>query len=522
MEFIYHKALSSNATGAASSSGLSDTDLSTRNLDSVELYVEANATDGANFAHGFKNVILESERNNVGVGIYIGVYGATRLGSDPTTAEAVEADPDPSFGLENSTAFLSKNDDIVDIVVESEAGDWSNQAIAYGIRGGNSKLDKHLTNDPIFGTSVRGLRPTLMTYEGDDQVVLEVTASNNGNEYINQNDLNAQAGKQRAVGLFQALVDLGDGNDKLDIRTATRISSNEKMSGSKTISGLSDFFAGPDSATQSIDSAAACDIYESVVLTGRGDDKIDIYNAWNSSILMGDGDDSLTLSAGNDLYVQGGDGTDVVTFEALETQYIGLTENWHKFITSEGSVFVSNDIDSVSIGNAGVDLEEPEVDSKPGPVPVDYKLPVTENSFEGTRKNDDLKGTVRADFITGKKSDDLIRGLKRDDVLIGNLGNDSLEGGRGDDYLNGSRGDDMLTGGRGADVFQISKGDDLVDDFSIAQGDRIALDRSGEYQIVDDSEGVLIMASAKKQMFLDGVDYDDVIAAGVDLFVQPV
>ena len=30
------------------------------------------------------------------------------------------------------------------------------------------------------------------------------------------------------------------------------------------------------------------------------------------------------------------------------------------------------------------------------------------------------------------------------------------------------------------------------------------------------------MASAKNQLFLDGVDYDDVIAAGVDMFVQPV
>jgi hypothetical protein len=30
------------------------------------------------------------------------------------------------------------------------------------------------------------------------------------------------------------------------------------------------------------------------------------------------------------------------------------------------------------------------------------------------------------------------------------------------------------------------------------------------------------MASSKKQLFLEGADYDDVIAAGVDLFVQPI
>ena len=30
------------------------------------------------------------------------------------------------------------------------------------------------------------------------------------------------------------------------------------------------------------------------------------------------------------------------------------------------------------------------------------------------------------------------------------------------------------------------------------------------------------MAGSKQQLFLEGVDYDEVIAVGVDLFVQPV
>ena len=40
--------------------------------------------------------------------------------------------------------------------------------------------------------------------------------------------------------------------------------------------------------------------------------------------------------------------------------------------------------------------------------------------------------------------------------------------------------------------------------------------------IYEDTDGVLIMASAKKQLLLDGVEFDDVVAAGNDLFVQPV
>ena len=125
-------------------------------------------------------------------------------------------------------------------------------------------------------------------------------------------------------------------------------------------------------------------------------------------------------------------------------------------------------------------------------------------------------------MINGKKGDDTLTGKKGDDVLKGANGQDMLIGSKGNDYLDGSKGIDILNGGKGADVFQISKGIDLVEDFSIKQGDRIALDKKGKYTIVNDPDGVLIVASAKRQLFLDGMDYDDVIAAGIDLFVKPV
>ena len=59
-------------------------------------------------------------------------------------------------------------------------------------------------------------------------------------------------------------------------------------------------------------------------------------------------------------------------------------------------------------------------------------------------------------------------------------------------------------------------------DFSIKQGDRVALDSSGRYNMIEDDDGVLIVASSKNQLLLEGVTYDDVIAAGLALFVQPV
>ena len=136
--------------------------------------------------------------------------------------------------------------------------------------------------------------------------------------------------------------------------------------------------------------------------------------------------------------------------------------------------------------------------------PEDYKLSNTKNTITGTNEGNILMGTSKNDLITGKK------------------GNDTLKGSKGKDYLDGSAGDDILIGGKGADVFQISKGFDFIEDFSIKQGDRIALDSTGKYKIIDDDNGVVIKASSNNQLLLEGVNYDDVMTAGVDLFVHPV
>ena len=162
------------------------------------------------------------------------------------------------------------------------------------------------------------------------------------------------------------------------------------------------------------------------------------------------------------------------------------------------------------------------LEPEPTPRPQDYEPPNAEREINGTKKDDALKGTKKSDFINGKKGNDTLAGRRGGDHLKGGNGQDLLTGAKGKDYLDGSKGIDVLNGGDGADVFQISQGVDLVEDFNIKQGDRIALDKKGKYSIIEDTDGVLIMSSAKKQLFLDGVNYDDVIAAGIDLFVQPV
>ena len=151
-----------------------------------------------------------------------------------------------------------------------------------------------------------------------------------------------------------------------------------------------------------------------------------------------------------------------------------------------------------------------------------YKPPTIKDIINGSKKDDELAGTKKSDFITGNRGDDTLSGSKGNDVLLGDQGNDFLNGSNGKDYLDGSKGIDTLVGGKGADVFQISKGIDLVEDFNIKKGDRIALDSKGKYTIINDPKGTLIMTSAKKQLFLDGVNYGSIIAAGSELFVQIV
>ena len=170
----------------------------------------------------------------------------------------------------------------------------------------------------------------------------------------------------------------------------------------------------------------------------------------------------------------------------------------------------------------------PNIDPNPDPNPQlgadpeDYEKPETSKEIKGTKRDDDLTGTRNDDYINGRKGDDALTGAKGNDVLNGSKGADILYGSKGDDYLDGSKQDDILHGQKGADVFQISKGRDIVKDFNIDQGDRIALDKKGQYRILDDADGVLVRASSKKQLLLEDANFNDIKDVGIDLFVQPI
>ncbi len=100
---------------------------------------------------------------------------------------------------------------------------------------------------------------------------------------------------------------------------------------------------------------------------------------------------------------------------------------------------------------------------------------------------DAISGTAGADNLTGTAKADIINGLAGNDSLKGLGENDALDGGGGDDRLHGGLGNDQLTGGLGADNFIYNTnaafatsavGVDTITDFTIAQGDKIVLDKT--------------------------------------------
>ena len=75
-----------------------------------------------------------------------------------------------------------------------------------------------------------------------------------------------------------------------------------------------------------------------------------------------------------------------------------------------------------------------------------------------------------------------INGTMSDDVLIGNDRNNVIRGFAGNDEIEGGKGNDIIKGGKGVDTFIFKSLDGSIDtirDFSLAEGDRLEISRSG-------------------------------------------
>lgn len=87
---------------------------------------------------------------------------------------------------------------------------------------------------------------------------------------------------------------------------------------------------------------------------------------------------------------------------------------------------------------------------------------------------------INIENVIGTAADDAFFGNSANNRLTGLAGNDYLGGNAGDDFLDGGAGDDQLYGGSGADTFYFGRnyGVDLIQDFNVAEGDKLMFSKA--------------------------------------------
>jgi hypothetical protein len=212
-------------------------------------------------------------------------------------------------------------------------------------------------------------------------------------------------------------------------------------------------FADPNDAgdTISISGGGAADVY------GNGGDDIIVFTATGvANVFGGVGDDRITVTNDTGNTVTGGPGADTIT------------------ITGNGSNLVVGGI-AINDPNDGADT-----------------IRITGNG---------------SNIVYANGGDDrIVIAGSGNNTVYGGVGNDTITGGSGNDVIVGGPGANVYTGGGGADQFVHAAGaQDIVTDFSFAQGDR--LDLAGQaYTLTTTSDGnAALLFSNSGVIVLQGV-----------------
>ena len=256
----------------------------------------------------------------------------------------------------------------------------------------------------------------------------------------------------------------------------------------------------------------AGDSRDNALVGGDGNDRLFGGPGGGDDYLLGEkGDDTLYGGIGDDILV-GGPGADhLAGGPGIDTaSYLfssdGVTVRLHSLQASGGDAEgdVWGDLVTVRYTKEGLVFEET--------VPDIINL-------VGSGHNDVLAGDSRDNALVGGGGDDRLFGGPGggDDYLSGEDGDDALYGGLGDDILIGGPGADRLVGGQGADGFWFEPGDtedfnDIIADFSPAQGDRIVL--SGYAETSFEDRYWIPDGSADTYVDLDGNGWSDIVLSG--------
>jgi serralysin len=221
------------------------------------------------------------------------------------------------------------------------------------------------------------------------------------------------------------------------------------------------------------------------------------------------GNDQLTGGKGGD-FLDGGDGIDTAHYEASAQGVtvrlfsgvgLGGDAQGDRFVSIENVIgsnqadtLFGSEVDNLLRGRGGAD----QLNGGDGSDTADYatsKQAVGVSLLESLGLGGDatgdlytsienITGSAFGDELEGDGAINVLSGGKGGDTLFGGGDADRLKGGEGKDILTGGAGADRMTGGAGADTFRYSatgdSGDffgpnDVITDFTRAQGDKIDL-----------------------------------------------
>ena len=130
----------------------------------------------------------------------------------------------------------------------------------------------------------------------------------------------------------------------------------------------------------------------------------------------------------------------------------------------------------------------------------------------GDAGDDELRGLSKSDLLNGGLGDDRLFGGPGSDQIFGGSGSDVIHGGWGHDEIRPGSGDDRMRGGYGSDLFVIGSGYDVIEDFRVADRDKIGIRDNMYYSIAQVGNNLLISTEIGN-IILYGVDKSSFNAA---------
>jgi Ca2+-binding RTX toxin-like protein len=387
-------------------------------------------------------------------------------------------DADRFQDIETVSITTGSGNDIVDIsnVTKSSIG------------RGDSRVSAGVGNDTVFGSSGRDELyggdgdDSLIGGAGDDVIIgglgNNILSGDAGNDILLSEDgtdtvdggvdddsyvLNISSATidivftaDRLTNIESAVILTGSGNDAVDISSVT----------SSSVWGASSSYVGAGNDTV-VGSSGNDRLYG-----GEGNDSLvgsngnDTFEGGigNDTLIGGDGDDSFVDPSGNDA-VDGGAGYDryelqlgSATTDIFLSFPAGRLQNIEVVQIATGSGNDAVDISSITSSNvSSYTFIATGVgnDTVIGGSLID--------GLFGGEGNDSLTGGAGNDYLEGELGNDMLIGGEGNDLIYGREGNDTVVGGNGDDMLYGDAGNDSLIGGTGNDSFADYDGNDTVD-----------------------------------------------------------